>query len=391
MDMYSLSTAAALLVHCTVTAGSTQRTCTLLLPLKSHGAEVQASWRSATPHSRLLPRVAPERGVLGMGRYVLTVVLAQVLLSAAASLVSSVSSSLKSRGDGPVVTMALCGAGRSSVVGEALGVEGSSTCTLVSAPTPLALLDVPSAESADGTTAAVVADVLSLEVRFTDLVERTAHGLRQLLPLLQRSVRLRDVRPQPKLLLLTVTDFDASAVSESDVSAFVASQIEALVSSLALPAEEPVLTSADLLQLQCFFLPSKVHAPDAYDTALASLRDALVADSSSGYLLGDSRWMQPASNVVANVGQAAERAPAAPQARTIVTTAHTRTAHSLACSLPVFAVFLGPRSPFRPTGAHARLRACLRRRRRRRRCTLHTSAVCSRRPPRASSRRARAR
>ena len=293
--------------------------------------------------SRLLLRVAPERGVLGMGRYVLAVIFAQALLASAASLVGSVSSSLKSRGDGPVVTMALCGAGRSSVVGEALGVEGSSTCTLVSAPTPLALLDVPSAESADGTTAAVVADVLSLEVRFTDLVERTAHGLRQLLPLLQRSVRLRDVRPQPKLLLLTVTDFDASAVSEADVSAFVASQIEALVSSLALPAEEPVLTSADLLQLKCFFLPSKVHKPDAYDTALASLRDALVADSSSGYLLGDSRWMQPASNVVANVGQAAERAPAAPQARAIITTAHTRTARSLACSLPVFAVFLGSR------------------------------------------------
>ena len=291
--------------------------------------------------SRLLLRVAPERGVLGMGRYVLAVIFAQALLASAASLVGSVSSSLKSRGDGPVVTMALCGAGRSSVVGEALGVEGSSTCTLVSAPTPLALLDVPSAESADGTTAAVVADVLSLEVRFTDLVERTAHGLRQLLPLLQRSVRLRDVRPQPKLLLLTVTDFDASAVSEADVSAFVASQIEALVSSLALPAEEPVLTSADLLQLKCFFLPSKVHKPDAYDTALASLRDALVADSSSGYLLGDSRWMQPASNVVANVGQAAERAPAAPQARAIITTAQH--AHSTLARLLLACVCCVPR------------------------------------------------
>jgi hypothetical protein len=253
---------------------------------------------------------------MAMTRSLEAVLLLLLPLMGGASLVSSVSGALKARGDGPVVTMALCGAGRSSptVVGEALGLAGSSTCTLVDAPTPLALIDVPSAESRDGTTAAVAADVLALEVRFTDLVERTAHGLGQLLPVLQRSVRLRDLRPQPKLLLLTVTDFDASAVSEADVKAFAHAQIADLVASLDLPAEEPPLATADLLQLQCFFVPSKVHAPESYEQGVAALRDALTSDSSSGYLLADARWSQQASSVVSTVGQASARAPAAPQA-----------------------------------------------------------------------------
>ena len=231
----------------------------------------------------------------------------------AASLVSSVAASLKSRGDAPVITMSVCGAGRASpaVVCEALGLSSGSGCTLVDAPTPLALLD-SSDEGADGATAAAAADVLALEVRFADLVERTAHGLGQLQPLLQRSVRLRDLRPQPKLLLLTVTDYDASAVSEAEVQAFAQAQIEELVSALSLPAEEPALTAADLLQLHCFFLPSKTASPDGYESALSKLGDALTNDASSSYLLSDSKWMQQASKVVATVGQAAERAPAAP-------------------------------------------------------------------------------
>ena len=235
-------------------------------------------------------------------------------LLATASLVSSVSSALNSHGDSSVVTMSLCGAGRSSptAVGEALGLGASSLCTVVPAATPLALLDVPVGESADGTSAAAVADVLALEVRYADLVERSVHGLGQLQQLLQRSVRLRDLRPRPKLLLLTVTDYDDSAVSEADLTAFVTAQIEELVAGLALP-DGPALTSADLLQLHCFFLPSKAYSPDAYERGLATLRDALTADASAGYLLGDSSRTQPASNVVQNVEQAAERAPAAPQ------------------------------------------------------------------------------
>ena len=56
----------------------------------------------------------------------------------------------------------------------------------------------------------------------------------------------------------------------------------AVAEGLALPAEEAALTSAELLQLKCFFLPSKAHAPDAYEQRLASLRDALTADGSAG-------------------------------------------------------------------------------------------------------------
>ena len=223
------------------------------------------------------------------------------------SLVNSVCSALKAQGDAPVVTIACCGAGRSAVpvVSEALGAP-SSDVSVVSAPTPLALVDVSGASDSDGTSAVAAADVLALEVRFLDLVERSAHGLGQLLPMLQRSVRLRDLRPSPKLLLLTVTDFDKSEASEADVSAFVKAQLEELVASLALPEDAGSLSTADLLQHQCFFLPSKVAAPDAYAQGLETLRTALTTT--------DFR-SAPASAVVACVSDAAERSVSASQVR----------------------------------------------------------------------------
>jgi len=228
---------------------------------------------------------------------------------AAGGLVSSAMGALKAQGDTPVVTIACCGAGRSAppVVSEALGAK--SDVSVVEAPTPLAVLDVAGASDTDGTSALAAADVLALEVRFLDLVEQSAHGLGQLQPMLQRSVRLRDLRPSPKLLLLTITDFDGSAASKADVTAFVKAQLDELVASLALPADAS-LSSADLLQLQCFFLPSKTSAPDGYEQGLESLRNALTSSSDSGYLIKGS-LSAPASSVVSCIGAAAERSPSA--------------------------------------------------------------------------------
>ena len=178
--------------------------------------------------------------------------------------------------------------------------------SVVAAPTPLAVLDVAGASEPEGTAAVAAADVLALEVHFLDLVESSAHGLEQLLPVLQRSVRLRDLRPSPKLLLLTVTDFDASAASEADVQAFVAAQLEELVGRLSLPAEDSDLSAADLLQLQCFFLPDK--SAQGYEDGLDKLRGALTSQGTSSYLF-EGRLSAPASDVITRVNVAAERSP----------------------------------------------------------------------------------
>ena len=80
----------------------------------------------------------------------------------AGSLVSSVQGTLKSQGDSPVVTIACCGAGRAatSVVRDAVGASKGGV-SVVTAPTPLALVDIAPAESSDSAAAVAVADVLA--------------------------------------------------------------------------------------------------------------------------------------------------------------------------------------------------------------------------------------
>ena len=51
------------------------------------------------------------------------------------------------------------------------------------------------------------------------------------------------------------------------------SQLDELVASLALPADEAALSTADLLQLQCYFLPAKESG--GYEGSLAGLRDVV--------------------------------------------------------------------------------------------------------------------
>ena len=93
-------------------------------------------------------------------------------------------------------------------------------------------------------------------------------------------------------------------MSEADIKAFVDAEVEGLVTRLALPNEEPALTSADLLQVSVHFLPSKEAA--GYEAGLSKLCDALTADSTSG------GRTQQASNVVSIIDEAASRAQGAP-------------------------------------------------------------------------------
>lgn len=236
------------------------------------------------------------------------------------ALCSSATSALKAKAatikdEDPIVSIACVGAGRSAppVVSKALEAQAGSA-SVVSAPKPLVLLGAASASDADRTAAIAAADVIALDVHFDDLVGSTAHGLSQLLPELQRAVLLRDLHPQPKLLLLAISDYDASEASEDDVRSFVNAQLQELVASLALPEDLSGLAAAELLQAQCFFIPREKASAEAYSAALSSLRTALIEDSSPAYLFKDS-FSTPASSFVSCIGQAADRAPgAAPSA-----------------------------------------------------------------------------
>jgi len=225
-------------------------------------------------------------------------------------LVPATSAALKGAGDLPVVAVACCGAGRvgpSSVIAEALATPGSSAVSIVDAPTSVVLLDVEgsgAAGAADGAAAVAASDALVLEVRFADLVDEAQFGVAQLLPLLRRSAAMREVRPEPKTLIVTVTDFDATEVSEAEAAAFATEKVNDLVASLAASDE---VSFAMALQVRCFFVTPRMSA--TYEERLAGLASALTDNSSPTYLFGDAGT--PASALLTCIGRASELAPAA--------------------------------------------------------------------------------
>mmetsp|Transcript_112220 Transcript_112220/g.177453 ORF Transcript_112220/g.177453 Transcript_112220/m.177453 type:complete len:538 (+) Transcript_112220:41-1654(+) len=203
------------------------------------------------------------------------------------SLISSASAALGPREAEPVTVVTSCGAGISAspVVSEALGAS-LDPVSMVDTPTPIALFNVVGASDSDISVAAAAADVLTVEVRFDDLVKRSPHGLGQMRPVLRRS--------KPNLLLVVVTDFDASEASEADVRAFVDRELDEIAKTLEV--------SASTWKAQCAFLPSR-SAPD-YDIALASLGEKLTTKAST--------LSFPAVDSLASVKEAAETWTSAP-------------------------------------------------------------------------------
>jgi hypothetical protein len=157
------------------------------------------------------------------------------------------------------MTVASFGSGLSAapMVNVALGASGNEV-SMVSTETPIVIFNVAGASEADMTVAAAAAEVLSLEVRFDDLVKRTPHGLSQLRPLLRRS--------KPSILVV-VTDFDASEASEAEVSAFVARELDDLAKSMEVSVSD--------WKPECVCLPSRTSAE--YEDALSHLRETLTA------------------------------------------------------------------------------------------------------------------
>ena len=170
------------------------------------------------------------------------------LSAAAASSLLTLSKSAKTQGESRMAAVACCGADRSASVA-ALGETKRSGVALLEGDTTLALLDAHSSVP-DSALAVAASQVVLLEVRAADLVEHGPNGLAQLLPLLQRSVRLSPDAPK-KLLLLAVVDAEDSGASESEISSLASKQLEQLCARV----KPPEGAAAPAFELQCCFLP----------------------------------------------------------------------------------------------------------------------------------------
>jgi len=201
-----------------------------------------------------------------------------VATASASSMMPSLSKTAKAQGDGRMAAVACCGADRSASIA-ALG-----SGTVLKGPTPVAVLDAASSVS-DGALAVAASQVVLLEVRVADLVERGPNGLDQLRPLLQRSLRLSPTGPK-KLLLLAVVDAESSELSEGAVSALAAQQLEELWGGLGVP--EGASAFEDALELQCVFLPHPKAAQFA--SSVEQLKARFADAGASAYLFSDGRY-----------------------------------------------------------------------------------------------------
>lgn len=183
-----------------------------------------------------------------------------------------------------MVAVACCGAGRggqSPLISQVSTASGYGAVTLVDAPKPLVAIDVESLCSTDAAAALSACDVVFLEVRFYDLVESTPHGLAQLLPLLRASA-LSD-KSKRKLVVLSVADFDSSAVTQAEVHSFATRQLDAMMANMVSAKE--TTTSSALMQLECLFLPARSSAN--YERSFDDLQASLTDSSSRKYILRD--------------------------------------------------------------------------------------------------------
>jgi len=217
----------------------------------------------------------------------------------AAGVASKLSSQLKSQGDSLVVSVACCGVeGSPSILRSALGAP-SSAVAVVPASTPLILSTLD--EVSDGAAVVGASDVIMLEVRFADLVARSAHGLALLRPLLQRAIRLRHIRKQKKLLVIAITDFEGAEIAESEVEAFVNAEMETMASTLG----EGATPLSSVLQTRCFFVPYAAFEESSYLRCVDEMKASFTSPEASTFLFSDGQWSAPASALQSCLDQAA--------------------------------------------------------------------------------------
>ncbi|KAL3933762.1 MAG: hypothetical protein SGPRY_000138 [Prymnesium sp.] len=209
----------------------------------------------------------------------------------------SLASQLKAQGDARVVSVACCGLA-TSLWREALDAP-SKDVSVVQSSTPVLLASVD--QTSDASAVLSASDVLALEVKFTDLANRSPLGLAQLAPLLHRVLRLRHIRPQKKLLVLAVTDFDSTEISEEYLTAFVNQELQMMAADVC----DDGTSLSSLLELKIVCVPYEQHQPQAYERAVRGIHDAFTAEGSAQFMFADGQWSAPASALASCLDQPA--------------------------------------------------------------------------------------
>lgn len=209
------------------------------------------------------------------------------------------SGAFKGVGEGRVATVACCGA---SKLGGAPLLSTSQSCQRVEVvPGATALALVCGEDVAEQSIALASSDVVLLELRQSDLEADGPHGMAQLAPLLQRSLPLRGLKPQKKLLVLAVQQ-DDEPVPKKQLEAFAFAALDRVWAGLRMPDGKPI-PLADVFETSFALIPAGAGADKATAALAARFRDAARPD----YLFRQGAWSTPADKALSTltaVGQA---------------------------------------------------------------------------------------
>ena len=233
------------------------------------------------------------------------------LCAARSALLPRLSAGLKSHGDEPVATVACIG--EDCIAGAPLlttVLEATGEVAEVEAPTSLAVLS--GGDLAGNTHAVAAADVIVLECRMYDLAADGPHGFNQLRPVLARAVKLLSLRPQKKLLLLTVTDFEpADDFAEEEIATFANEKLADMWKGIQKPDDCPAAEITDLLEVSLSIVRSEADAA-AHAKARDALKRRFVSADAPDYLFASGRWTCDASSAAACAERIAKAPPPAP-------------------------------------------------------------------------------
>jgi len=158
----------------------------------------------------------------------------------------------------------------------------------------------------------VASDVILLEVRQEDFVYDGPHGMAQLVPLLQRVLRLYHLKPQKKKLMLVLTEVDSTEGSTDEHAAFAAAALDRAWDSVVKPEGLATASLTDLLLLEVTALPPAAHAPEEHAQALAALTARFRSSESSQFVFEDGSWSCSAATSISCLELLAkQQAPAA--------------------------------------------------------------------------------
>jgi hypothetical protein len=218
-----------------------------------------------------------------------------------ADLVGTLSGALKGVGEGRVATVACCGASKLGATPLLSASQSLQEVEMVPGATALAL--VCAGDVAEDSIALASSDVVLLELRQSDLEADGPHGLAQLAPLLQRSLPLRGLKPQKKLLVLAVQQ-DDEPVPKKQLEAVASAALDRVWAGLRMPGGKP-LPLSDVFETSLALIPSGAGAEKATSALAARFRDAARPD----YLFRQGAWSSPATKAVATLAAVGKAGP----------------------------------------------------------------------------------